>query len=83
VVAVALNLDSADAVETGITLDACGALPQLRAFRYTAGNADLMPTQLAQPWTGGQRLVDVLPPESITVYEVAATTQGATTGTGK
>lgn len=67
-VAVALNLDPTAPVEGRVALEGCGSFQTLRSFRYEQGKADLVPVTTAKKTD--TQLLDVLPPYSITVYEL-------------
>ncbi|MBC7792663.1 MAG: glycosyl hydrolase, partial [Clostridia bacterium] len=68
-VAVAINSDTRDAIEADVTLNACGTVRATRTFRMTEDAPQLAAESPHQIANGV--MTDVLPPQSITVYELA------------
>ena len=70
VVAVVLN-SSNDAIEADIQTSTCGGVALARTFRMSELAPALAPAKPTREHLPGKPLVDVLPPGSITVYELA------------
>jgi hypothetical protein len=70
VVAVVLNTSS-DAIEADIQTASCGGVQLARTFRMSELAPALAPAKPTRDHVAGKPLVDVLPPQSITVYELA------------
>jgi hypothetical protein len=68
-VVIAINMNAQDAIETSVKTSTCGNVQASRTFRMSETQPALKPEQLKNVHTSGT-LVDVLPPQSITVYEL-------------